>query len=223
MYVSDNKMYLVMEFVSRNLKQHIEEWKERDPVENARLAQSYLYQMLLAVNFCHAHRVLHRDIKPANILIDSKGNLKLADFGLGRAFSVPMMKLTHEVVTLYYRAPEILLGAPYYSTPVDIWSIGCIFAEMVTGDPLFKADSEIDALFRIFRTLGTPTDETWPNVTSFPNYKAEWFPKWYPQQLDKFVRDLRPCGVRLLSKMLQYRPNRRISAREALMDPYFRE
>ncbi|NXS13413.1 CDK2 kinase, partial [Neodrepanis coruscans] len=93
---------------------------------------NYLFQLLQGVSFCHSHRVIHRDLKPQNLLINEAGAIKLADFGLARAFGVPVRTYTHEVVvTLWYRAPEILLGCRYYSTPVDIWSIGCIFAEMV--------------------------------------------------------------------------------------------
>lgn len=95
------------------------------------LFQSYLFQLLQGVNFCHSHRVIHRDLKPQNLLINELGAIKLADFGLARAFGVPLRTYTHEVVTLWYRAPEILLGSKFYSTAVDIWSIGCIFAEMV--------------------------------------------------------------------------------------------
>lgn len=101
--------------------------------------------------FCHQRRVLHRDLKPQNLLIDNNGNLKIADFGLARAFGIPVRAYTHEVVTLWYRAPEVLLGSPRYSCPVDIWSVGCIMAELITKKPLFQGDSEIDQLFRIFR------------------------------------------------------------------------
>ena len=94
---------------------------------------------------------MHRDLKPQNLLIDRTGALKLADFGLARAFGVPVRAYTHEVVTLWYRAPEILLGSRDYSTPVDIWSAGCIFAEMWNRCALFQGDSEIDELFRVFR------------------------------------------------------------------------
>jgi len=111
---------------------------------DGRAIKLFLYQMLAGIAYCHAHRVLHRDLKPQNLLIDAeRGALKLADFGLARAFGLPVRAYTHEVVTLWYRAPEILLGAKHYSTPVDVWSIGCIFAEMVNGRPLFPGDSEV--------------------------------------------------------------------------------
>lgn len=115
------------------------------------LVKSYLHQINEAILFCHQRRVLHRDLKPQNLLIARNGTIKVADFGLGRAFGVPVRVYTHEVVTLWYRAPEVLLGAVRYSCPIDIWSLGCIFAEMATKRPLFLGDSEIDQIFRVFR------------------------------------------------------------------------
>ena len=219
-YLDSNEVYMVFEYLETDLKMFIDKRRSRSFEDNSRLAKTYLYQLLLAVNFCHVNRILHRDLKPANILIDSSGNLKLADFGLGRAYAVPMMKYTHEVVTLYYRSPEILLGAEYYSVAVDIWSVGCIFAEMITGDPLFKAESEIDLVFRIFRTLGTPVEATWKGVTELRDYQSH-FPKWPKQQLNRFVRGLSDEGVAILEKMLRLCPLKRITAGEALLDSYF--
>ncbi|MGH0157443.1 UNVERIFIED_CONTAM: hypothetical protein FKN15_033708 [Acipenser sinensis] len=120
------------------------------------------------------------------------------------------------------KAPEILLGCKYYSTAVDIWSLGCIFAEMVTRRALFPGDSEIDQLFRIFRTLGTPDEAVWPGVTSMPDYKST-FPKWVRQEFSKMVPQLDEEGRDLLAQMLHYDPNKRISAKNALVHRFFRD
>ncbi|XP_041438984.1 cyclin-dependent kinase 2 isoform X1 [Xenopus laevis] len=127
-----------------------------------------------------------------------------------------------KVVTLWYRAPEILLGCKFYSTAVDIWSLGCIFAEMITRRALFPGDSEIDQLFRIFRTLGTPDEVSWPGVTTMPDYKST-FPKWIRQDFSKVVPPLDEDGRDLLAQMLQYDSNKRISAKVALTHPFFRD
>ncbi|KAH9365844.1 hypothetical protein HPB48_012300 [Haemaphysalis longicornis] len=164
--------------------------------------------------------ILHRDLKPQNLLIDEKGTIKVADFGLAQAFGIPVRVYTEEVVLLWYRAPEILLGSHDYSTPIDIWSIGCIFAEMVGRKALFCGDSKIDQLFRIFRILGTPTPDTWPEVVFLPNYKPI-FTSWQENILASAVPDLDINGLDLLSKMLTYNPGQRTSAKHALCHPYF--
>ncbi|KFO69354.1 Cyclin-dependent kinase 2, partial [Cuculus canorus] len=181
---TENKLYLVFEFLHQDLKKFMDSASLGGiPLP---LIKSYLFQLLQGLAFCHAHRVLHRDLKPQNLLINADGAIKLADFGLARAFGMPgaMGSLVVQVVTLWYRAPEILLGCKYYSTAVDIWSLGCIFAEMITRRALFPGDSEIDQLFRIFRTLGTPDEAAWPGVTSMPDYKPS-FPKWARQDFGK--------------------------------------
>ena len=182
--------------------------------------KSLLFQLLKGMDFCHSLGVMHRDLKPQNLLVDRAGVLKLADFGLARAFMIPLRAYTHEVVTLWYRAPEILLGQRKYSPGVDMWSIGTIFVEMVNRRALWPGDSEIDELFRIFRTLGTPTEAEWPGVSSLPDYKKE-FPKWPRRSLRHVVPELDEIGIDLLSKMLAYDPARRISARAAMDHPFF--
>ncbi|XP_058284812.1 cyclin-dependent kinase 3 isoform X1 [Hylobates moloch] len=215
---NERKLYLVFEFLSQDLKKYMDSTPGSElPLH---LIKSYLFQLLQGVSFCHSHRVIHRDLKPQNLLINELGAIKLADFGLARAFGVPLRTYTHEVVTLWYRAPEILLGSKFYTTAVDIWSIGCIFAEMVTRKALFPGDSEIDQLFRIFRMLGTPSEDTWPGVTQLPDYKGS-FPKWTRKGLEEIVPNLEPEGRDLLMQLLQYDPCQRITAKTALAHPYF--
>lgn len=163
---------------------------------------------------------MHRDLKPQNLLVDRQGNLKLADFGLARAYSLPMKTYTHEVVTLWYRAPEILLGQNQYAISVDMWSVGCIFAEMIMRRPMFPGDSEIDEIFKIFRLRGTPTEETWPGVTKIKDYKAT-FPKFKGIPISEVIKDIDPIAEDLLSKFIVLDPAKRISARMALQHVFF--
>jgi serine/threonine protein kinase len=142
-------------------------------------------------------------LKPQNLLVVNQDTLKLADFGLARAFGIPLRSYTHEVVTLWYRAPEILLGSKHYSTAVDVWSVACIFAEMAMSQPLFAGDSEIDQIFRIFRTLGTPNEDVWPGVSRLPDFKSS-FPKWPRQNLQDVVTKLDEAGLDLLEVMIQF-------------------
>ena len=181
-----------------------------------------MFQLINGIDACHRHRITHRDIKPQNILLCNDGWLKVADFGLARTFSVPLRRYTHEVVTLWYRAPEILLGLDKYTAAVDSWSIGCIFAEMATGRPPFTGDSEIGQLFKIFQLLGTPNEASWPGVSLLRDYQPT-FPKWRPKSLKKAVPRLDEQGLDLLARLLTYDPVQRITTAEALSHPYFTE
>lgn len=218
---TDNKLFLVFEYLNQDLKKYMEVYQNKNGLP-LNLVKSYLFQMLQGISFCHTHRILHRDLKPQNLLLTTDGLIKLADFGLARAFGVPVRTFTHEVVTLWYRAPEILLGCKYYSTEVDIWSIAGIFSEMATHKVLFKGDSEIDQLFQIFRILGTPNERTWAGVSQLPDYKTT-FPNWAPQNLANFNPQLDRDGLDLLSKLLTYKPDERLTARAALGHPFFRD
>merc|ERR1719375_749302 len=213
-FCKPGKLVLVFEFVDSDLKKHMKALGGRllPPV-----IKSFGYQLCRGVEFCHSNRIIHRDIKPQNLLIDSRLRLKVADFGLARAFTVPVPKYTHEVVTIWYRPPEILLGSPMYSVPVDLWSIGCVLAEMATGAPLFAGDSEIDTIFKIFRKLGTPTEAIWPGVSELPDFKPT-FPQWRPvgwQNIRNTSVQVGAEGVDLLEQLTAYDPRRRISARRA--------
>eukprot|EP00271_Cylindrocystis_brebissonii_P019240 TRINITY_DN5788_c0_g1_i1.p1 TRINITY_DN5788_c0_g1~~TRINITY_DN5788_c0_g1_i1.p1 ORF type:complete len:303 (+),score=40.48 TRINITY_DN5788_c0_g1_i1:286-1194(+) len=217
----DRRLYLVFEVLDMDLKKHLEVRPEI--CGNHPLVKSYLYQILSGLAYVHNHRILHRDLKPQNLLVDQRRNIiKLADFGLARAFGIPVKGFTHEVVTLWYRAPEILLGSSRYSTPVDVWSVGCIFMEMVLRRPLFLGDSEIDQLFKIFQVLGTPSEATWPGISQLADYKSA-FPQWPRQDLALLSAHLHPTGVDLLTRMLTLDPSKRISAQAALRHPYFAE
>ncbi|KAF8375001.1 cdk-1 [Pristionchus pacificus] len=219
--MQENRLYLIFEFLSMDLKKYLDTLKSDEFLSEATL-KSYLMQICQAMCFCHQRRVIHRDLKPQNLLVDGKGTIKLADFGLARAIGIPVRVYTHEVVTLWYRAPEVLLGGQRYCMGVDQWSIGCIFAEMATKKPLFQGDSEIDELFRIFRIMGTPTEAEWPGVTAFPEYKDS-FPGWRTNNLrSKMIDRLGDAGCDLLQAMLEYDPINRISSRAALTHPYFK-
>lgn len=217
--MEEPRLYLIFEFLSMDLKKYMDNLKQGEqlPPDTVR---SYLYQILQAILFCHKRRVFHRDLKPQNLLIADNGIIKVADFGLGRAYGIPVRVYTHEVVTLWYRAPEILLGSTRYSCPIDIWSIGCIFAEMASKRPLFQGDSEIDQLYRIFRVLATPNEQNWPGVSSLREYKAT-FPNWSTNNLASHAKNIDKQGLDLLQEMLIYTPEKRISARNALKHPFF--
>ncbi|EYU31006.1 hypothetical protein ABFS82_08G225800 [Erythranthe guttata] len=182
----------------------------------------YMKQLLTGLHYCHVNQVLHRDIKGSNLLIDNEGNLKLADFGLARSFSNDVnANLTNRVITLWYRPPELLFGATKYGPAVDMWSVGCIFAELLYGKPILPGKNELEQLNKIFELCGSPDELIWPGVSKIP-----WYNKFKPaRQMKKRIRELfrhfDRHALDLLDKMLVLDPSQRISAKDALDAEYF--
>jgi len=220
-FSSRSNLHLVFECLDMDLRGYLRQY---GPMRDLPLRAGAL-QLVRGLEFCHGRRILHRDLKPQNVLVDLHSmRLVLADFGLARAFSVPLKVYTHEVVTLWYRAPEILLGQVRYGPPMDIWSLGCIVPEMATGQALFPGDSEIDTIFKIFRCLGTPDEEAWPGVTSLRDFKR-CAPKWQ----DTDFADVRRAagagfgdvGIDVLRQCLKYNSVHRTSARQLKAHDFF--
>jgi len=216
---TENKLMLVFEHMDKDLKKYMDTRGDRGSLDPVTI-KSFMYQLLLGIAFCHDNRVLHRDLKPQNLLINSKGQLKLADFGLARAFGIPVNTFSNEVVTLWYRAPDVLLGSRTYNTSIDIWSAGCIMAEMYTGRPLFPGTTNEDQLQKIFRLMGTPSERSWPGISQFPEYKSN-FTIYHTQDLRALLPQIDSVGIQLLNSMLQLRPELRCSAQQALQHPWF--
>ncbi|KAK1769254.1 kinase-like domain-containing protein [Phialemonium atrogriseum] len=189
--------------------------------------KTLLLQLVSGVAYLHDHWILHRDLKTSNLLLNNRGQLKIADFGMARYVGDPPPKLTQLVVTLWYRAPELLLGATTYGRAVDMWSVGCIFGELLTREPLLQGKNEVDELSRIFELCGIPTDESWPAFRRLPNARSLRLPTKNPLSAGSVVRAKFPllttAGVALLNGLLALDPARRLGAREVLAHEYFRQ
>ena len=210
-----------MEFVDHDIKGLMEDMKH--PFLQSEV-KTLMQHLLLAVAHLHDNWIIHRDLKTSNLLLNNDGLLKVADFGLARMFGSPPGKMTQTVVTLWYRAPELLLGARDYGTAIDMWSVGCIMAEFLLYEPLFPGRSEIEMLDRMFKLLGTPNERVWPGFSQLPNAKRVVFPDQPQTSLrQKFGMYTTERGVDLLSRLLTYDPKMRITAEEALQHGYFKE
>jgi cyclin-dependent kinase 7 len=180
--------------------------------------KAWMGMLARAVWFCHDNFVLHRDIKPNNLLIAADGEVKLADFGLARSFADPYARMTANVITRWYRPPELLYGARHYSGAVDVWSVGLVFAELIIRNPYLPGNSELDQITLICRQIGTPTEDNWPGVTSLPGYTTagDVTPVWGKDAYMSRFGAVGPEGVDLLVKTLALDPKKRITARGML-------
>ncbi|EGC35136.1 hypothetical protein DICPUDRAFT_18522, partial [Dictyostelium purpureum] len=215
----EDKLYLVFEYLENDVATLIDNINK--PFKLSEI-KCFLLQLLRAVEFLHSHWIIHRDIKCSNLLYGN-GSLKLADFGLSRKYGYPIQSITPNVVTLWYRSPELLLGLEKYSTAVDLWSVGCIFGELCIGRPLIAGSNDIDQITRMFRLLGSPNDSIWPDYSNIPNAKLLNIPYQPYSNIKERVPNLSMNGYNLLNKLLTFDPNKRISASEALKHPFFFE
>ncbi|XP_022665802.1 cyclin-dependent kinase 11B-like isoform X2 [Varroa destructor] len=217
-----DKIYIVMDYVEHDLKSLMDTMKSPFLVGEVK---TLMRQLLKAVAHMHDNWILHRDLKTSNLLLSHKGVLKVGDFGLAREYGSPLKHYTPVVVTLWYRAPELLLGSKEYSCPIDVWSVGCIFGELLTLKPMFQGKSEVDQLNRIFKELGTPSEKIWPGFNDLPMVKRLSFDQQPYNLLRKKIPEtlLSMAGFNLLNALLTYCPGKRINAEDALRHEWFTE
>ncbi|EGO01795.1 hypothetical protein SERLA73DRAFT_166309 [Serpula lacrymans var. lacrymans S7.3] len=218
---TETKLVLIFEYCDQDLKKYMDQHGDRGALDPMTV-RSFMYQLLKGTSFCHENRVLHRDLKPQNLLINRKGELKLGDFGLARAFGVPVNTFSNEVVTLWYRAPDVLLGSRTYNTSIDVWSCGCIFAEMISGVPLFRGRDNQDQLLHIMRIVGTPEDRVLRKIaTESPEITLKQYPRYPKTPFQQVLPKASAQAIDLLERLLQFDPSKRMTATEALSHPYF--
>jgi len=229
------KLYAVFSTKNQNLNLVLEQLPQGDLLKLIQDTQSISYTpadikawMLMlcrAIWFCHANHVLHRDIKPNNLLIAANGEIKLADFGLARSFADPFQPMTYNTITIWYRPPELFYQAQHYSGEVDVWSCGCVFAELIAREVLFRAwpENEINMIKLICEKVGTPTDENWPGVSKLRGYvtPSEIVPLRSKDQWLAAFRAIGETGVDLLVKMLMLDPRKRLSADNVLRHEFW--
>jgi serine/threonine protein kinase len=209
---------MVLSLIFEHVNQDLDAYLRNCPppgLEPGRI-QDIMFQLLHGVDFLHSHRIVHRDLKPQNLLVTRDGVVKITDFGLARIYDFYTL-LTSVVVTLWYRSPEVLMCLSY-DTSVDLWALGCIFAELHTRTALFEGQHERHQLSLIFGTIGTPSEDEWPEKANVMRSNFLAYPK---QAWTVKVPTLEPQGQDLLDKLLQFHPDQRISASEAMKHPYF--
>jgi cyclin-dependent kinase 2 len=208
--------YIALEYLNTDLRNFMTSVPTRLPETAIRF---YTHQILTGLEFCHRQNIIHRDLKPQNLLLNSQ-EVKIADFGLSKLAGEVQDPSTPVVQTLWYRAPEVLLG-DLGTEKIDLWSLGCIFCEMIEGKPLFCGSNAVDQLWKIFRVLGTPEESDWPGVSELRGFHC--FPKFERKSVKACFPQLSNDGVDFLSKLLVMDPKKRISAQQAKNHVYLRE
>ena len=216
---SRRDVFMVMEFVDHDLKFLMEQMKfcwEQSEIKRL------MMQLLDAVAYLHDNWIIHRDLKTSNILLNNMGQLKIADFGMGRKYAEPCGSMSPLVVTLNYRAPEITLGANSYGPAIDMWSVGCIFGELVLHTQVFDAYTEVELIHAMNSMLGPPNEQNWPGYKKL-KYSHMIFPVVKTPKLDVKLNstNLSSSGKSLLRALLTYDPDQRITARKSLKHAYF--
>lgn len=181
--------------------------------------KAYIIMTLQGLEYLHSNWILHRDLKPNNLLINSEGVLKIGDFGLAKNYGSPNKVYSHQVVTRWYRAPELIFGARIYSTGIDMWAVGCILAELLLRVPFLPGETDLDQLNQIFKVLGSPSEEDWPHVSTLPH-----FVQFKPMPAIPFRDIFTAAGddlIQVLEKMLALNPLKRCTCKEALKMSYF--
>lgn len=207
---------LVFEFATSDLEAII---KDQKIVLTPANIKSYMIQTLKGLEYLHLNWILHRDLKPNNLLVTAQGILKVGDFGLAKFFGSPNRLNTHQVVTRWYRAPELLFGAKHYGTGIDIWAVGCILAELLLRLPFLAGDSDLSQLDKIFQVFGTPNEEKWPGVSLLSDYiQFKYCP---PIPLEEIFTAASEDLLELASKLLDLNPLNRCTCSEALKMSYF--
>jgi len=220
-----DQIFIVMDFVQHDLKGLMETMRKKNQVFLPGEVKCLMQQLLRAIHHLHDNWILHRDLKASNLLLSHNGILKVGDFGLAREYGSPLKNYTAIVVTLWYRAPELLLGTKRYSTHIDVWSIGCILGELLMMEPLFPGKSEVDELNKIFKLLGTPSEKIWPGYKELPGVRSMKFIDFPVSKLrEKFPeRMLSDHGLDLMKGLLTYDPRQRMTCAQALEHPWFEE
>lgn len=214
------KIYLVMEYCEQDLACLLDNMDK--PFSESEV-KCIIIQLLKGLKYLHDNYIIHRDIKVSNLLLTDEGCLKIADFGLARTFSVPSKAMTPNLVTLWYRPPELLFGATHHTTAVDQWAAGCILGELLLNKPLLPGKGEISQIDMIIDLLGTPSENIWPGFSQLPalqNFTLR--PQPYNNIKTKFP-NLSQAGLRLLNFLFMYDPKKRATAKESLDSSYFKE